>query len=231
MKSYQVAIDGPSGAGKSTIAKAIAKKLDMVYIDTGAMYRAIGWLALKNNVELDNEEKLAQLTRDAIISLGYDDQNDKQIVFINGINVTDYIRTPEISKASSAVSRFAGVRIELVNLQRALSKEQNVIMDGRDIGTHVLPNADCKIYLTASLEARALRRYEELVEKGEQVTYDEVLEDMRLRDYQDTHRDFSPLQQADDAFVVDTSNLSLEESVEKVTALVQNVLKKDYKND
>lgn len=213
-----VAIDGPAGAGKSTIAKAAAKQLNYIYVDTGALYRTIAYNAVKKNV-IDDTNAVIALLNDTKVELKYID--GVQAVFLNGEDVSAYIRTPEISMGASKVSAIPEVRAFLLSLQREIAKENDVIMDGRDIATVVLPNADVKIFLFASPECRAERRYKELVEKGENVTYDEVLEDVNKRDYQDSHREIAPLKPSEDSIMLDTSKLNLDESIELVIKTIK----------
>ena len=216
-----VAIDGPSGAGKSTIARRIASDLGYVYIDTGAMYRTLAYKAISLGIDIKQcpDEVVAKLP-DTNISIIY--QDGLQRMILDGEDVTDFIRTPEVSMGASAVSAITDVRAWLLDYQRNLAKENNCLMDGRDIGTVVLPFANVKIFLTASSEARAKRRYDELVEKGENVTFQEVLNDMIKRDSDDSSRACAPLKQADDAILVDTSNLSFEESVQKIKNIISD---------
>ena len=206
-----IAIDGPSGAGKSTMAKKIAKKLGYIYLDTGAMYRAFGLFAIENGVDFskpDSEikEKLEELTEAFSLDVVYEGEN--QQVIANGRNVTGMIRTPEVSIAASKVGVVPNVRLKLVELQREIASRSDVVMDGRDIGSYVLPDAAVKVFITASVEVRAQRRFVELKAKGnDAVTYEEVLTDMKFRDANDSSRAFAPLKQADDAVLLDTSNL------------------------
>lgn len=210
-----VAIDGPAGAGKSTISRKAAETLGFIYIDTGALYRTVGLAALREKKDLDNPESVSSvLTADLSVLLKFKD--GAQRMYLNGEDVSDLIRTPEASMAASKVSAVPKVREYLFDLQKKLAKENNCIMDGRDIGTVVLPDAKVKIFLTASPEARAERRYKELIEKGMSVSYDEVLADMKERDYNDSHRAIAPLKQADDAILCDTSKLTLEQSIELI---------------
>lgn len=223
MKSIAVAIDGPSGAGKSTIARAAAGHLGFVYVDTGAMYRTIGLAVCRAGVQLGESEKIqAVLNAGLQVSLQY--QNGVQHVLLNGEDVSSLIRTPEISKYASFVSAVPAVRAFLLDTQREMARTHNVIMDGRDIGTVILPDAEVKIFLTASSDARARRRFLELEEKGEQVTYDAVLADMIQRDHDDETRAAAPLKQAEDAVLVDTSELTLEQSVQAVETIVRQAL-------
>lgn len=206
-----IAIDGPSGAGKSTLAKKIAKKLGYIYLDTGAMYRAFGLFAIENGVDFskpDSEikEKLEELTEAFSLDVVY--EGDNQQVIANGRNVTGMIRTPEVSIAASKVGVVPKVRLKLVELQRKIASRSDVVMDGRDIGSYVLPDAAVKVFVTASVEVRAQRRFIELKAKGnETVTYEEVLADMKFRDANDSSRAFAPLKQAEDAVLLDTSDL------------------------
>lgn len=207
---YTIAIDGPSGAGKSTVAKAIAKKLNIEYIDTGAMYRALGLKILNNGIDMKDEEGIKALLKETEIDF------DKGEIVLDGQVVSNLIRTPDVSMAASACSAYPFVREKLVAAQRQMGASKAVIMDGRDIGTAVFPDAEYKFYITATDEERARRRYEELLAKGEDVTYDQVLVDIRQRDYNDSTRAASPLRKADDAEEVDTTNMSIEEVVEYV---------------
>lgn len=216
----QIAIDGPAGAGKSTISKFVAAEMGFLYIDTGAMYRAIGYKVLENNISLEESEKIDTLAKESNVEIKISDHG--QSIYLDGVDVTDKIRTPEVSMAASKVSAIGGVRKTLVELQRKIAGSNNVIMDGRDIGTVVLPNAEIKIFLTATAEDRAMRRYLELKEKGMEVNYQDVLEDMQKRDYQDSHRAESPLKAADDATVIDTSGQTLGESVQVITDFIKS---------
>ena len=226
MKVTNVAIDGPAGAGKSTIAKAVSKKLGYIYIDTGALYRTVGLNALRLGVDIQNDEEVAStLTDELSVELKFVD--GEQRMFLNGEDVSLAIRTPEASMAASRVSAVPAVRKYLFDLQKNLAKSNNCIMDGRDIGTVVLPDADVKIFLTASPEARALRRHKELIEKGMDASYDDVLADMIKRDYDDSHRAIAPLKQADDAVLCDTSELTLEQSVELIIETIRQGINKN----
>ncbi|WP_454970057.1 (d)CMP kinase [Eubacterium sp.] len=213
-----VAIDGPAGAGKSTIAKAAAKELGFIYVDTGALYRAVAYNAVKNGV-IDDEQGIISMLDDTKVELKY--VNGVQSVYLNGEDVSGFIRTPEISMGASKVSAIPQVRAFLLNLQREIAKTNNVIMDGRDIATVVLPNAEVKIFLFASPECRAERRYKELVEKGENVSFDDVLKDVNQRDYQDSHREIAPLKPSEESIMADTSELTLQESID----LIVNTIK------
>lgn len=220
--SINVAIDGPAGAGKSTISRQAAKALGFIYVDTGALYRAVGLNALRKGIDTDDAEAVAESVRDISVELKY--ENGEQAVFLNGENVSAFIRTPEASMAASKVSAVPKVREFLFGLQQEIAAKNDCVMDGRDIGTVVLPNAQVKIFLTASAEARAQRRYKELVEKGEQVDYENVLAEMKQRDYNDSHRAVAPLKAADDAVTVDTTSLNLEESIEKIKNVIKEKL-------
>lgn len=217
-KPFAVAIDGPSGAGKSTIAKILAQELNFLYVDTGALYRAIGYAVL----ELGGDPKDASFVEQSLASfrIALAHREDGQRVVVNDRDVTGYIRTPEVSMAASAVSAIPAVRQFLFDLQRETARHNHIIMDGRDIGTVVLPDADVKIFLTASAEDRARRRYDELVQKQVATTYEEVLADMQKRDYDDSHRAAAPLKPADDAVLVDTTGNTLEQSVEVLKQII-----------
>lgn len=211
-KMINVAIDGPAGAGKSTISKAAAKELGFIYIDTGALYRTVGLNAMRKKADLESAESIEKtLTNDLSVELRFID--GEQRMFLNGEDVSLSIRTPEASMAASKVSAVPAVRKYLFDLQKKLAKENDCIMDGRDIGTVVLPDAKVKIFLTASPESRAKRRFEELLEKGMDVKFEDVLADMKQRDYNDSHRAIAPLKPAEDAILLDTSGFELEKSV------------------
>lgn len=221
MKVINVAIDGPAGAGKSTIAKAASKALGYIYIDTGALYRTVGLNAMRLGVDLQKDDEIiSTLTDNLKVELRFVD--GEQRMFLNGEDVSSEIRTPDASMAASRVSAVPAVRKYLFDLQKNLAKTNNCLMDGRDIGTVVLPEADVKIFLTASPEARARRRHKELIEKGMNTSYDDVLADMIKRDYDDSHREIAPLKQADDAVLCDTSELSLAESIELVISTIKS---------
>ena len=214
-----IAVDGPSGAGKSTLCRALAKKLQYIYVDTGAMYRAIALYALQNKVPVDRDDLLTPMLREIQLDLRY--ENGEQHVLLCGKDVSGEIRTPEVSMATSAISKFPAVRSFLLESQRTLAKKGNVIMDGRDIGTVVLPEAELKIFLTASPETRARRRYEELRLRGQTVAYNAVLADVVRRDEQDSHRALAPLKPADDAVLVDTSEDTFDQAFAKLLKLIQ----------
>lgn len=217
---YNVAIDGPAGAGKSTIAKKIAKQLGFIYVDTGAMYRAMALACIRNNVDKDDEEAVVAVCSEINVTIAY--EGDAQIVMLNGENVNGYIRTEEVGNTASAISVYKDVRLKLLELQRNLAKENDVIMDGRDIGTYVLPDAFVKIYLTASSRTRAERRCLELKERGIKVDVDEVEKDIIDRDYRDMHREIAPLSQAEDAVLVDSSNMGIDEVVEHIINIIED---------
>ena len=221
-KPISIAIDGPSGAGKSTVAKRLAAIMGYVYVDTGALYRTVGYAAVQAGIDYHDTDAVVALLPAISVELTHVD--GVQRVMLNGEDVSDYIRTPEISMAASAVSAIPAVRDFLFETQQEMARRHNVIMDGRDIGTVVLPNAQVKIFLSASVEARAERRYKELIEKGESVTFEAVLNDMKQRDYNDSHRAVAPLKPAPGAIMVDTTNLSLEESVAYVERCVKEKL-------
>lgn len=214
-----VAIDGPAGAGKSTVARGAAKKLGYIYVDTGALYRTVALAATRNGV-LESAERTEQMLKDITVDLAFDDAG-AQCVYLNGEDVSSLIRTPEISMAASNVSKIPAVRAFLLGLQRDIAAKNNVIMDGRDIATVVLPDAQVKIFLTASPECRAERRYKELLEKGENVKYDDVLADVNARDYQDSHREIAPLKPAEDSVIADTSGKSLPQSIEMIISVIK----------
>ncbi|MBQ8860181.1 MAG: (d)CMP kinase [Ruminococcus sp.] len=215
-----IAIDGPAGAGKSTIAKLAAKELSFIYVDTGALYRAIGLCAYRNNIGSKDVPQILKMLEDIRVELAFNDKGE-QIVLLNGEDVSSLIRTPEISMYASDVSAIPEVRAFLLDLQRNMAKTNNIIMDGRDIGTVVLPNAKVKIFLTASAEVRAKRRFDELIEKGMDVKYEDVLKDVETRDYNDSHRETAPLKPAEDSVIVDTSGLDLQQSVQKLISIMK----------
>ena len=216
-----IAIDGPAGAGKSTIAKAVAARKNYIYVDTGAMYRAMALFILRKGIDPDDAEGISNTCGEADISIEYRD--GAQVVLLGGENVNDKIRTPKVSDMASRTSVNGDVRRKLVELQQKLAREQNVVMDGRDIGTVVLPDARVKIYLTAGVDVRADRRYKELIEKGEEADLDEIRDQIRERDERDMNRDISPLRQADDAVLVDTSDLTIDEVADKILEIWRTV--------
>ena len=215
--SHNVAIDGPAGAGKSTIAKRIARRLGYIYVDTGAMYRAMAYYLIQNQVDAADQEAIAAACQHADISICY--QDGEQVVLLNGENVNAYLRTEAVGNMASVSSVVPEVRKKLVELQQKLARETDVVMDGRDIGTVVLPDADVKVYLTASVETRAKRRFLELQEKGEPADLAKIAADIEDRDYRDMHRDISPLRQAEDATFVDSSDMTIDQVVERILEL------------
>ena len=221
--SIAIAIDGPAGAGKSTIARLAAKELGYIYVDTGALYRTIGLAAFRRGLTAEDKEQIIAMLPEIKVALAFNDRQE-QIVLLDGEDVSGLIRTPEISMMASAVSAIPEVRAYLLDLQRDMAHTNNVIMDGRDIGTVVLPDAKIKIFLSASPECRARRRYDELVEKGMDVKYEDILSDVIARDYADSHRDIAPLKPADDAINVDTSGEDLEASVNKLLGIMRERL-------
>ena len=216
---YNIAIDGPAGAGKSTIAKMAAKKLDFIYVDTGAMYRAMALYFLRREIDAKDEKKIAEACEHINVTIAY--QEGEQQVLLNGENVNAFIRTEEVSMMTSNTSKYTAVREKLLYLQRELAAANNVIMDGRDIGTCVLPDAELKIYLTASASERAKRRYLEQKERGVESDLAQIERDIIARDEQDMNREIAPLKQAEDAIYLDTSDMTIEEVVTKIVSLVQ----------
>ena len=223
MKYKSIAVDGPSGAGKSTMANKLARALGFLYVDTGAIYRTLGLFALRQGISPEDEAAVSKLLPMVSIRLDYG-EDWVQKMYLNGEDVTDAIRTPEVSTAASQISAIPGVRDFLMDMQRDLAKQGNVIMDGRDIGTVVLPDADVKIFLTASAEDRARRRFEELAARGSRTDYGTVLADIRERDHRDSTRSAAPLRQAEDALLVDTTGNSMEESFEVLLQTVREKL-------
>lgn len=215
-----VAIDGPAGAGKSSVAKAVGKQLGLLYVDTGALYRTVGLAALRKDVDPSSKAEVEALLKEISVEMDFSETSG-QVVLLNGEDVTCLIRTPEVSMTASDISALPIVREYLLGLQRNIAKTKNVIMDGRDIGTVVLPDAQVKIFLTASPESRAERRYKELVEKGEKTTVKDVLRDVIKRDYNDTNRKAAPLRPAEDSVLVDTTNLDFDGSVETVAKIIR----------
>ncbi len=220
MKTINIAIDGPGGAGKSSISRTIADELGFIHVDTGAMYRAIGLYAIRHNcLEAENITQEIEKIQVELKFIG-----GMQRVLLCGEDVTDFIRSPEVTMAASKVSAVGAVRAHLLDLQKKIAAENNVIMDGRDIGAVILPHADLKIYLTASDEERASRRYLELREKPDCPTYEQILEDIRQRDYNDMHREIAPLQRAEDAVLVDTTNMGFNEVVEHISDMIREIM-------
>ena len=220
--TLNIAIDGPSGAGKSTIAKLIAKNMGITYLDTGAMYRGLAYFALKNGVEPNDEAKVLPLLDTVSMDIEYNENGQK--VIVNGEDVTPFIREHHISMAASTISKIHAVRLKLADLQRQIAKKTDCVLDGRDIGSFVLPNANVKIYMDASAEVRAIRRKGDLEGKGDfSHTYEEILEDMKARDYQDMNRDFAPLKVADGATIIDTSYMTIDEVASAVINLCKDL--------
>ncbi len=214
-----IAIDGPAGAGKSTVAKAVAKRFGFIYVDTGALYRSIGVNALKRGIDTTDKAAVTALLPETKVELKYIDGTQR--VFLNGEDVSEEIRLPEASMAASNVSAIHEVRAFLLDLQHEMAEKYNVVMDGRDIGTVILPNAQYKFFLTASAEVRANRRFIELKEKGNDVDYQALLDEIIQRDYNDSHREIAPLKQAEDAIFIDSSNLTLEESIDAIASKIK----------
>ena len=217
---YNIAIDGPAGAGKSTIARRVAKELSFIYVDTGAMYRAMALYLLRKEVNKDDTEQIGNICQDAEISIEY--QNGEQIVLLNDENVNSYLRTEEVGNMASVSSAVPRVREKQLSLQRKLARDMSVVMDGRDIGTTILPDADVKIYLTASSLTRAKRRYLELQEKGTVCNLDEIQKDIEERDQRDMNREISPLRQAEDAVLVDSSDLTIQQVVDRILQIFRS---------
>lgn len=220
--AINIAIDGPAGAGKSTIAKAVAKELEFIYVDTGAMYRAMALYLIRKEISPKEQEKMEEACKNAEISIVY--EKGAQQVILDGENVTEYLRQEEVGNMASVSSVNPKIREKLVELQRVLASKENVVMDGRDIGTCVLPHADIKIYLTASARTRALRRCKELEEKGIACVLEEIEADINDRDYRDMHRDISPLKQAEDAVLLDSSNMNITEVKDEIIRLYKEAI-------
>ena len=214
---YNVAIDGPAGAGKSTIAKRVAKELGFVYVDTGAMYRALAIYFLQQGLKPEDTEKIAEVCKNAVVTIGYEE--GVQQVYLNGENVTGMLREEAVGNMASVSSAIKEVRAQLLELQRELARTKDVVMDGRDIGTNILPNADVKVYLTASVETRAKRRYLELQEKGVACDLKDIARDIEERDTRDMNREIAPLKQAEDAVYVDSSDMTIDEVTDTIKAL------------
>lgn len=213
-----IAIDGPAGAGKSTIAKKLSARLGFLYLDTGAMYRAVALKVLREGIDFNDEAKINSVVKNISIRIAY--ENGAQKIFADGEDVSEKIREHAVSSAASKVSALPCVRIKLVELQREIAKQTDTILDGRDIGTYVLPNAEFKFFLTASVDERAKRRYDELVQKGAECSLEQIKSDMAARDYNDSHREFAPLKKADDAIEVDTTHMSIEEVAEHMLNII-----------
>ena len=216
---FNLAIDGPAGAGKSTIARRTAQELSFIYVDTGALYRALAVFLVDEGISPEETEKVGEAVKSVKVSIAY--ENGEQQVYLNGVNVTGRLRTEEAGKMASATSAYLEVRKKLVELQQEMAENTDLVMDGRDIGTAVLPNAPLKVYLTASAHVRALRRWKELTEKGQTADLAKIEEDINERDYQDMHREHSPLVQAEDAVLVDSSEMTINEVVEKILSLAR----------
>lgn len=213
--SYKIAIDGPSSAGKSTLAKGLAKELGYTYIDTGAMYRAIGYYLLENGIDPSDEEKIKKVLDKIDVTLDYDKENSLH-VYLNGKDISKFIRTENVGNAASVSSQFIDVRNKLVALQRKLAEEKSCVMDGRDIASNVLPNANLKLFITASDECRAKRRYDEEIAKGVDTTLEKVLIDLKERDHRDTNRKYNPLIKVDDAIVIDTTGMTPDDMIDEI---------------
>ncbi|KUO66363.1 MAG: cytidylate kinase [Gracilibacter sp. BRH_c7a] len=218
-KNLQIAIDGPAGAGKSTVARMVAHELGMFYLDTGAMYRVISYKVLKNGILPEDELAVTRIAQETEITF---DHRDRDVVLCDGEIVTSQIRSPEVNRTVSIVAAYAGVRERLVKIQRVEAAKGNVVMDGRDIGTFVLPEADIKIFLTASTEERAARRLQEIQATGINMTYQQVLDDIENRDSMDSQRQHSPLRPAEDAIIIDTTTLAVDEVAEKIVSLISS---------
>jgi cytidylate kinase len=219
-KIINIAIDGPGGAGKSTISRTVAKKLDVLYVDTGSLYRTIGLFVKSKGIDPKDAEAVTAILPEISIEVKY--ENGAQVNYLNGVNHGDDIRTSEMSMYASDVSKIPSVRAFLLEAQKQIAKTNSVIMDGRDIGTVILPNADVKIFLTASEECRAMRRYNESIERGQSITYEEVLQKMKERDAQDANREIAPAKPADDAIILDTTGFEFEDSVNAILEIIKN---------
>lgn len=218
---FNIAIDGPAGAGKSTIAKRLAKEMDFIYVDTGALYRALAYAFWKGGIAADDEQAISKACEDVTVALAY--ENGVQQVLLNGEDISAYLRQEAVGNMASKISAYPAVRQKLLSIQQEIAAQENVVMDGRDIGTCVLPNAQCKIYLTASARTRAERRYKELIERGEEGDIDVIEKDIKERDHRDMTREIAPLKQADDAVLVDSTSLSIDEVVAAIKAEVDRV--------
>lgn len=221
-KIYKIAIDGPSGVGKSTLAKALAKELGFIYVDTGALYRTVGLYAQHNDIDPSDEKELSNHFKNINIDLKWVDGTQR--IWLNGKDVSEEIRTPKSSMYASAVSALPAVREFLLDMQRSISKKSSVIMDGRDIGTVILPDAEVKIFMSANEESRAKRRYDELIEKGQSVTYDEVLNDMKQRDFNDSTRSAAPLKPAEDAILFDNTTFTIQQTVDEAKKIIMEII-------
>ena len=219
-KTLKIALDGPSGSGKSTIAKRLSKELDILYLDTGAMYRATALKALKLNVDTFDEKGVSSFINDLNLEIKY--ENGSQQTYLDGENVSDKIREPQVSMAASNISSLKCVRLKMVEMQRKIASSTSCVLDGRDIGSYVLPDADYKFYITASVEVRAQRRFKELTEKGFNVDFEALKKEIEQRDYNDSHRDFAPLVKAKDAIFIDTSDMDIDGVVNAVMSHIKN---------
>ncbi len=219
MKTIKIALDGPSGSGKSTIAKILSAKLDILYLDTGAMYRATALKALKLGVDTFDEKGVLGFINDLKLEIKY--ENGKQQTYLDGENVSDKIREPQVSMAASNISSLKCVRLKMVEMQRKIAETTSCVLDGRDIGSYVLPNADYKFYITAGVNVRAERRFKELTEKGYNVDFDSLKKEIEERDYNDSHREFSPLVKAKDAIEIDTSNMTVEQVISTIMSHIK----------
>ncbi|MCR5387986.1 MAG: (d)CMP kinase [Lachnospiraceae bacterium] len=217
---FNVALDGPAGAGKSTVAKAIAKEMNLIHVDTGAMYRALAYFFITNDIPVGDEKAVSEKVKNATVTLDFVDGAQK--VTLNGTDVTAHLREEAVGNAASVTSAYPAVRAHLLELQRVLAKEKDVIMDGRDIGTAILPDANAKIYLTASSDERANRRVKELIEKGEKADFEKIKADIEDRDYRDMHRETAPLKQAEDAYFLDSSNMTIDEVVKTACDFIRS---------
>ena len=222
----RVALDGPAGAGKSSVAKEVAKRCGYLYVDTGAMYRTIGYYCLKNHIDVHDSDKVVSALPQIQVETKYNSAGEQRM-YLNGEDVSEAIRTPEGGMAASAVSALPQVRAFLLQTQRDMAKKYSVVMDGRDIGTVVLPSATVKIFITADSRVRAQRRYKELLQRGEEITYEKVLRDIQRRDYRDSHRRAAPLKQAEDAILLDTSDMDFDTAVKAVKDIIENKAGKD----
>ncbi len=218
-----IAIDGPAGAGKSSVAKAVASKYGYIYVDTGAMYRALAYKAIDSGISISDTNAVLDMLSETKLDIAYNQLGQR--IILDGADVSDYIRTAAVSMGASDISAIGFVREWLLDMQKSIARNNNCIMDGRDIGTTILPDADVKIFLTASVEERAARRYKELIEKGENVTFESVIEDVKTRDYNDSHRAVSPLKKADDAIEIDTTGMNIEQSVDAIVEVIDRNIK------
>lgn len=223
IQMINIAIDGPAGAGKSSVAKAVAAKYGYIYVDTGALYRALAYKSIESGIDIADAEAVGDMLSKTKLNIAYNELGQR--IILDGADVSDYIRTAAVSMGASDISAIGFVREWLLDMQKDIAKSNNCIMDGRDIGTTILPDADVKIFLTASVEERAQRRYKELIAKGEDVTFEAVIEDVKTRDYNDSHRAVSPLKKADDAIEVDTTGMNIEQSVDALVKIIDRCVK------